>query len=131
MSTKQMRLLEALLTEPTITRAAEKACIDRKTAYKYLRNEEFKAELDRRRSECISDTVRYLQGNLSLCNETLIKIIKNPKTAPQIKINAINTVYQNCRGLTELVELSTLLEEMEAEDKRREEEEATEGVENV
>ena len=120
MRAKQVNFLQALLTEPTITGAAEKAHISRETAYKYLKDETFKAELDKRRNECITDTVRYLQGNLALCNETLIGIIRSRSTSPQIKINAINTVYQNCRGLTELVELSSLLEQMEEEDKRRE-----------
>ena len=53
-----------MLEESTITKAAEKAGISRDTAYKYLKNENFQAELNKRRTECISDTVRVLQSNL-------------------------------------------------------------------
>ena len=43
-----------------------------------------------------------MQANLALCNEALIDIIKDPKTSPQIKINAINTIYSTCGKMTEL-----------------------------
>lgn len=113
MTGKQMAFLKAMLEEPTITKAAEKAKIGRNTAYKYLSNPEFQSELNRRRGECINDTVRYLQGKLSLCSETLINIIENPETSNQVKINAINAVYANCKAMTETAEVIARLEQIE------------------
>lgn len=113
MTGKQTKFLKAMLEESTISKAAEKAQITRYTAYKYLKDREFQSELNRRRGECINDTVRYLQGKLSLCNETLVSIIENPETSDQIKINAINAIYANCKAMTETAEIITRLEQVE------------------
>lgn len=110
---KQVAFLKAMLEESTITKASEKAGIGRKTAYQYLKNPDFIKELNERRMEYINDTVRYLQGKLSLCNETLIDIIQNPKTSDQIKINAINAVFANCKQMTETADIIGMLTEIE------------------
>lgn len=113
MTAKETAFLKAMLEESTITKAAEKAGITRYTAYKYLKNTNFQKELTKRREECINDTVRYLQGKLALCNETLVSIVENPNTSDQIKINAINAIYTNCKSMTETAEIITRLASIE------------------
>lgn len=115
MNGKQTAFLKALLEESTITKASETAGISRKTAYKYLANRDFQAELNKRRAECINDTVRFLQGKLALCGETLVNIIENPEIPAQIKINAVNAVYANCKSMTETAEIITRLESIETQ----------------
>jgi ACT domain-containing protein len=94
-------------------KAAKAAKISRETAYKYLKDSEFKAELDKRRSECLNDTVRFLQGKLTVCSEQLVRIIENEDTADQVKINAINTLFSNFKSMSETVEIIARLEEIE------------------
>lgn len=113
MTGRQALFLKSMLEESTISKAAEKAGITRKTAYNYLKNKDFKKELNRRRGELVNDAVRYLQGKLSLCNETLVSMIENPDTSNQIKINAINAIYTNCKSMTETAEIITRLEQVE------------------
>lgn len=113
MKAKQVKLLAALLEESTITGAAKKAGITRATAYKYLQDRDFRAELNRRRSECINDAVRYLQGKLALCNETLVKIIEDKDVSSQVKINAVNAIYANCKSMTETAEIVMRLDSIE------------------
>ena len=108
-----MQFLQAMLEESTLSKAAERIGISRTTAHKYLKDEDFQKELNRRRGECINDTVRYLQGKLALCSETLVAIIENPDTSDQIKINAINAIYTNCKSMTETAEIITRLEQVE------------------
>lgn len=115
LTTKQTAFLKAMLEESTIKKAAEKAGISRDTAYKYLKNENFQAELNKRRSECVTDTVRFLQSKLSLCSETLVSIVENPETGAQIKINAINAIFANCKALLETTEILQKMAELEAE----------------
>ena len=110
---KQSKLLKAMLEESTITKAAEKAGISRKTAYTYLKDKAFQAELSRKQRECINDTVRYLQGQLALCGETLIGIIESPGTGDQVKINAINAVYGHCQKMTETADIIKRIEQLE------------------
>ena len=113
MNAKQIKLLTALLDESTISKAAEKAGITRATAYKYLQDKAFQIELNRRRSECVGDAVRYLQSKLALCNETLVKIIKSDDTSDQVKINAINAIYTNVKGMIETADVLERLDELE------------------
>ena len=121
MTGKETEFLKAMLEESTITKASKKAGISRKTAYSYLEKEEFKEELNRRRVESIEDTVRYLQGKLSLFNETLISIIENPRTADQVKINAMTLAYSICTRMTETLDITNRLQAIE--DSFREEQE--------
>lgn len=113
MNAKQIKLLTALLDESTISKAAEKAGITRATAYKYLQDKSFQTELNRRRSECVGDAVRYLQSKLALCNETLVKIIKSDDTSDQVKINAINSIYTNVKSMVETADILERLDEIE------------------
>lgn len=113
MTAKMFAFLQAMLEESTIAKAAEKAGISRKTAYVYLHNEEFNAELEKRRSECINDTVRYLQCKLALCNEALVDIIEDPDAGAQVKINAANSIYTNCRAFIEQAEIIKRIEAVE------------------
>jgi len=113
MTGKQVAFLQAMLEQSTVTKAAAEAGITRATAYKYLKDPEFKAELTRRRGECIDDTVRYLQSKLAFCSETLVRIIKKPDVSEQVKINAINSVFTNCKALTETAEIIDRLQQIE------------------
>lgn len=110
---KQRAFLEAMLQCPTITEASKMADISRDTAYKYLKDEAFKKELSKRQGEHISGTVRFLQSKLNACAETLAEIVENPETPPQIKINACNAIFQNCKAMTDTAEIIERLEEIE------------------
>ena len=114
MTAKKTAFLKAMLEESTITKAAQKAGIARDTAYRYLKDPDFTQELTKKRSECINDAVRFLQGKLTFCSETLVQIIENPRTADQVKINAINAIFMNCKALTETAEILDRLQQIEA-----------------
>ena len=113
MNNRKNKFLVALLEESSITKAAEKAGISRPTAYKFLKDPDFQEELSERKSETIDGCIRYLQGKLALCNETLISIIEDPTTAPQVKINALNSVFATVKAMTETAELLEMSEKVE------------------
>lgn len=121
MTQKQSAFLEAMLQCSTISKAAKMAGISPNTATKYMRDAEFQTELTKRRGECISDVVRYLQGKLSKCAEELMKIIDDPEIQPQIKINAVNSVFAFSKSMTE-AEIITRLEAIETQIRERAEE---------
>ncbi|MBR2593325.1 MAG: hypothetical protein IKD83_01720 [Firmicutes bacterium] len=113
MTDKQTALLNAMLEESTVTKAAESAGISRTMAYNYLKDKAFQAELKKRQRECINDTVRYLQGNLALCAEVLIGIVEKPGLSDQVKINAINAVFSHCKNMTEQADIIKRIEQLE------------------
>lgn len=113
MTQKQTAFLQAMLKESTVSKAAEAAGISRETAYRYLKDADFVAELNKLRTECLNDTVRFLQGKLTLCSEQLIRIIESEDAADQVKINAINMVFANFRTMFETAEVTARLEQIE------------------
>ena len=113
LSDKQLAFIDAYLSEQDINKVCKKLSITRPTYYKYLKDDAVSKEINRIRLESIEKTARYLQSSLSLCSEELIKIIKSEDTTSQIKINAINSVFNNCNKLTEQVDIINKLERIE------------------
>lgn len=113
MTAKQQAFLTAMLEHSTVLKAAEVAGISRQTAYKYLNDEAFKAELAQRRGQCVGEAVQYLKGKLSKCSEELIKIIDDSEVSPQVRINAINAAFAAYKSLGEVAEVQERLERLE------------------
>lgn len=111
--TKKERFMLAMLENPTVTKAFQSAGISRTMAYKYLKDEDFKQELERRRNEAVSDAVNYLQSNLTRCAEVLIDIVNNQRVPPQVRINAVNSVFTNAKAMTESVDFLLRVVELE------------------
>lgn len=102
---KQLAFIDAYLSESDINKVCKKLNITRPTYYKYLNDDAIKQEISRIRLATIENTTRYLQDSLTLCSQELVKIVKSEDTAPQIKINAINSIFNNCSKLTEQVDI--------------------------
>lgn len=113
LDTKHLKFIDTYLNSKNITETCKTLKISRNTAYEYLKDERVKAEIDKRRGELINDTTLYLQNSLQECSKVLMDIIKDPNTAPQIKINAINSIFSNCNKLTETNDIMTKLAEVE------------------
>ena len=112
LSDKQLAFIDAYLSEQDINKVCKKLNITRPTYYKYLNDDAVKQEISKIRLATIEKTARYLQDNLSLCSQELVNIIKSKDTAPQIKINAINSIFNNCSKLTEQVDIINELDKI-------------------
>lgn len=111
---KQVKFIDAYLSSKSVTEACNKLKISRSNAYKqYLNDPIVKAEISKRRSELLSDTTLYLQDKLTECSKTLIEIIKDKKTPPQVKVNAINSIFTNFNKLAETTDIMAKLTELE------------------
>ena len=110
---KQIQFIDTYISSKNMTETCKKLDISRNTAYNYLKDDKVKAELDKRRSELISDTTLYLKESLKECSKMLMDIVKSPNTSPQVKINAINSIFNNCNKLTETNDIMTKLAEIE------------------
>ena len=110
---KQSKFIDTYLTSKSITETCKKLNMTRATAYKYLKEDKVKAEIDKRRGELISDTTLYLQDSLQECSKMLMDIVKSPNTSPQVKINAINSIFNNCNKLTETNDILTKIADIE------------------
>ena len=110
---KYIKFIDTYLSSKSITETCKKLKITRSTAYRYLKEDKVKAEIDKRRGELINDTTLYLQDSLQECSRQLMEIIKDPNTTPQVKINAINSIFNNCNKLTETNDILTKIASIE------------------
>lgn len=110
---KQIKFIDLYFKDYTIQNICKKLDISRQTYYNYLKDDSVKEKIQEIRAEILKTTTNLLQNNLKVCSNELIKIIKNKETAPQIKINAINSVFNNYNKLAEIVDITERLNNIE------------------
>lgn len=107
---KQLKFINAYFKYNDIKDVCKSLNITRPTYYKYLKDDAIKDAITNQRIEIMQGATKNLQINLSLCSDELIKIVKSDETPPQIKINAINSVFNNCNKLTEQLDIISEIE---------------------
>lgn len=113
LSDKQLKFIDVYFKEQDIGKICKTLKITRQTYYNYLNDDAIKQEINNIRCSILSNTTHYLQSCLDECSKELMSIIHNEKTAPQIKINAINSIFNNCNKLTGQVDILTKLNSIE------------------
>jgi hypothetical protein len=61
---RQLKAIPFLVSSPTYTQGCEKTKINKATLYKWLKNPEFKAELDRQRNEIVEAAFGMIAQNI-------------------------------------------------------------------
>ena len=74
---RQLKAIPIIVTSPTYTQACEKAQLNRTTFYEWLKDPQFKAELDRQRDEIASEAFGVLSQSLTKAVETLVSLLDN------------------------------------------------------
>lgn len=113
LNAKQIKFIDLYFKHNDVSTICKEMEIQRSTYYTYLNNKYVKKEINNRLKDMLENTTRYLQKQLYSCCDELMKIITNKETQPQIKINAINSVFNNCNKLTEQVDVINRLEDLE------------------
>jgi hypothetical protein len=78
LTNRQLKAVPFIVTSPTYTEVCEKAKIDRATFYKWLKQPEFKAELDKQRDEISAEAFGILSQSLTKAVETLAALLNTP-----------------------------------------------------
>lgn len=122
MTPKQVKFLSELFKSSSVAEAIKNSGVAESTAYRWMReNEEFKRELQKRKTQALDEVSTQMQVGFSDAVQELLEIIRNPKTAPQVKINAIDALFRNARPIIEEVDILNRLQEVE--ERLREQEE--------
>lgn len=108
---KQELFLIALVSEPTMDKAIERAGITKKTAYRYLKNKDFSAEYSRLRQEMLKRSTSMLLQASGRAVEVLYEVADNTKASPYARVQACKTAY---KGM-EIEDLKTRIEALELE----------------
>ena len=72
---RQLKAIPFIVTSPTYTQGMRKAKVDRSTFYKWLKQPEFKAELDRQRGAITAEAFGILSQSLTKAVETLARLL--------------------------------------------------------
>lgn len=74
---RQFKAIPHIVSSSAIGEGCKKAKINKTTYYKWLKEPEFKAELDRQRDEVVSDAFGILSQSLTKAVETLVSFLDN------------------------------------------------------
>ena len=105
-------MLVACLQNFTQRDAARAAGVSEKTMQRALKDPDFKSELDARRKEVIDNTCIMLQSMLPQAVKTAVGIMDDEDVAPQVRLNAADTIMRYTMRLTELCDVNDTVAEM-------------------
>ena len=110
---RQQRGLQALLAEPTITRAAEAAGIGERTLRRWLAEPAFRAAVNAARRESFGQAIGLTQKYAPVAVATLVKVMQEASGGPSAKVSAAATMLKFGREGIELDDLAARVEALE------------------
>lgn len=113
LSPKQNKALQALLTQPTKTDAAQAAGISPRTLRDYLANPEFQSEYKKAFGELVNDAARQAQQSLNPALAALRSIVDDPNQNSNTRIAAARSLLEYGLRLTEISDILTVIETLE------------------
>lgn len=109
---KDELIISALLSNPTVKKAATVCKVSETQIYARLRNAAFKEKYDRARRELLAQSTAYLQGITGEALQKMHEIMNDPDAAPQVQLNAANAIASNSLKMTEQADILAQLEEL-------------------
>ncbi len=110
---RQQKGLEALLSEPTITRAAEVAAVGERTLRRWLAEPAFRAAVNAARRESFGQAIGLTQKYAPVAVATLVKVMQDASGGPSAKVSAAATMLKFGREGIELDDLAARVEALE------------------
>lgn len=109
-------VIEAFLKYDKIVDIMKATNLSRGTIDKYRKDEEFQRILSERKAIYVEAAVTKMQASLSEGADTLQRIINNENVPPQVRVNAIQVLFSQCRNWTETADILKRLEALEQEE---------------
>lgn len=110
---RKQRALQALLTQPTKTAAAQAAGITPRTLRDYLADGEFQQEYKREFTELVADATRQAQRALSPALSALRLIVEDKEESASSRIAAARVLLEYAVRFTELTDIESRLRALE------------------
>lgn len=110
---KQQKAIMALLTEPTITQAAERSGVGETTLYRWMKEEEFDQAFRDARKKAFSQTISRLQQTTTNAVQTLEAVMGDEKAPASSRVTAAKTVIEMAFKAYELEDMAAKVEEIQ------------------
>ncbi|MCA1011388.1 hypothetical protein [Halobacillus halophilus] len=116
---KQELAVMAIITEPTMQKAADKAGITTSTLYRWQQLDSFQEQLHQMKKETVSQATARLRQSMTIAVDTLTEMASNPKTPAVARGSAARTLLEygmKAHQMEDLQERIERLEEMSESD---------------
>ncbi|MDB5297928.1 MAG: phage protein [Phycisphaerales bacterium] len=110
---RQGRAVEALLREPSLTRAAAAAGVNERTLRRWAATPEFRAAVLRARRDAFGQAVGLTQRYAPVAVATLVRVMNDPGAGAGAKVTAASVLLRFGRDGVELDDLAARVEELE------------------
>jgi phage terminase small subunit len=114
LTAKQSQFVAALMTTPTVERAAAVAGISTRTAWRWLRLPEVQAALRDVQDETLRAATRQAVAAIGMAVATLEAVMANPGAPAGAKVSAARTILDAAAKLTETADLARRISDLEA-----------------
>lgn len=106
-------LIQAFLQYDKIVDIMKATGLSRSTIVRYRDSPDFQKVLSDRRTAYVETAVTKMQAFMCEGVETLRDIIRDENTSAQVKVNAIQILFAQCKSWTETVDVLKRLEALE------------------
>lgn len=113
MKTTDEQIIAAILSSTTNKQAAEKCGLSETQFYKRIRADSFKQKLDQVKCELLANATTAMQNGMSEAAQTMLEIMRDMRIAPQIRLNAADSIIRNGIRLTEQNDILRRLDVLE------------------
>lgn len=110
---KQEQGIIALLTQPTVTRAAESIGINPKTLHDWLNQPDFQKAYKAARSQTMDQAITRLQQAINTAIDTLIKVMGSDTAKDAARVTAARTVLDMAFKAYEVEQVVERLDQLE------------------
>jgi hypothetical protein len=117
LSRRQLKAIPFLVSSPTYTQGCEKAKVNKATIYKWLKNPDFKAELDRQRSEIVEAAFDMIAQNIEKAVSTLVGLLDTGDD--RVKHLTANDIISHFFKHKELDDLEERIQQIEQQLEKR------------
>ena len=108
-SGKQRKAITALVTEPTITQAADAANVSRSTLYRWMRDPDFQTELAKAEAEALAALSRSLLALSNKSTEVLDKIMSDETADIHARLRAVSIAIGQLPKIRDIGEIEERL----------------------
>ena len=111
LTAKQKRVIPYLLAAPSIEEGCKRARVSKAAFYGWLKQEEFRDELYRRRRQIVELAIETLKANVTKAAQTLVKHLDS--TRETISIRAAESIIEYAQRAIEAEEFEQRIRELE------------------
>ncbi len=112
---REMKFIDAMLTEPTIEKACQKAGVSRATGHKYLKKTIVKRTIQTKQNEIMDRTTQTLYTASTNAVVVLNNIMTDGKVNPFVRVQAGKVILEQAYKAYELIGVAKQIEEVRAE----------------